>query len=230
MHAHTSANKLAVTSGLRPLTDPLIDNNPITLQILGLCSALAVTTSLINAAIMAAAMTGVLACSSTVISMIRHHLPSSIRIIVQVTIIASLVIVADQILKAFAPGVSRRLTVFVGLIVTNCIVLARAEAFASQNPVGPSLLDGLGHGLGYSLLLLSVGAIREFLGSGSLLGYQIMTLSTEDGWYVRNGMMLLPPAAFFVIGLLIWAIRTWKTDQLEMAEYRIEVVHQSEVQ
>jgi Na+-transporting NADH:ubiquinone oxidoreductase subunit D len=205
----------------RVLLDPLIDNNPITLQILGICSALAVTTKLSTAIVMSLSVIAVLALSSAAISLIRHHIPRSIRIIVQITIIASLVIVVDQVLKAFLYEMSKTLSVFVGLIVTNCIVLGRAEAFASKNPVGLSVLDGLGNGLGYGLILLAVGAIRELFGSGSLLGFTILPLAADGGWYTPLGIMLLPPSAFFIIGLMIWVIRSWKKEQVEQPEYTI---------
>ncbi len=211
------------------ILDPLVDNNPITLQILGIGSALAVTTTLSASLIMCLALTGVLAASNVSISMIRRHIPSSIRIIVQMTIIASLVIVVDQLLKAYAFDIAKRLSVFVGLIITNCIVLGRAEAFAMKNPPWMSFLDGIGNGLGYSLILIIVGTTRELIGSGTLLGYQILKPVTEGGWYYTNGMMLLPPSAFFIIGLLIWAVRTWKTEQVEKREYQIHQVHRTEV-
>ena len=211
----------------RALLDPLIDNNPITLQILGICSALAVTTKLSTAIVMSLSVIAVLGLSSAAISLIRHHIPRSIRIIVQITIIASLVIVVDQVLKAFLYDISKQLSVFVGLIVTNCIVLGRAEAFASKNPVGLSVLDGLGNGLGYGLILLTVGAIRELFGSGSLLGFPILQLSADGGWYSPLGIMLLPPSAFFIIGLMIWVIRTWKKKQVEQPEYSIRTAAQS---
>lgn len=211
------------------LVDPLVDNNPITLQILGICSALAVTTTLGASLIMCLALTTVIALSNASISMIREHTPTNIRIIVQMTIIASLVIVADQVLKAYAYEMSKTLSVFVGLIITNCIVLGRAEAFAMQNPPGLSLVDGLGNGLGYSLILITVGTIRELLGAGTLLGYPLLALITEGGWYVPNGLMLLPPSAFFIIGLLIWAIRSWKPQQVEKPEYQIHQVHRTEM-
>ena len=209
--------------------DPLLDNNPITLQILGICSALAVTTSLAPALLMSAAVTAVLILSNASVSVIRHHVPSSIRIIVMMTIIASLVIIVDQVLKAFAFDVAKRLTVFVGLIITNCIVLGRAEAFAMKNGVWLSILDGLGNALGYSLILIIVATCRELFGSGTLLGYQILPLVSAGGWYYPNGLMLLAPSAFFIIGLLIWGIRTWKTAQLEDPEYQIHEVHRTEV-
>ena len=211
------------------LLDPLFNNNPITLQILGICSALAVTTTLLNALIMSLALTTVVTLSNASISMIRNHTPSSIRIIVQMTVIASLVIVVDQLLKAYAFETSKQLSVFVGLIITNCIVLGRAEAFAMKNPVGMSFLDGLGNGLGYSLILIIVGATRELFGSGKLLGYQVLTLVTDGGWFYPVGIMLLPPSAFFIIGLLIWGLRTWKTEQVEKADYQIHQVHRTEV-
>ncbi|MFK7794232.1 MAG: NADH:ubiquinone reductase (Na(+)-transporting) subunit D [Gammaproteobacteria bacterium] len=208
--------------------DPLIDNNPITLQILGICSALAVTTTLGAALIMCLALTSVTALSNASISMIRDHIPSSIRIIVQMTIIASLVIVVDEILKAYAYEASKTLSVFVGLIITNCIVLGRAEAFAMKNPVGISFLDGVGNGLGYSVVLISVAVVRELFGSGSLLGYTILPLTKDGGWYEPNGLMLLPPSAFFIIGLMIWAIRSWKPQQVEKREYQVHRIHRTE--
>ena len=208
--------------------EPVIDRNPITLQVLGVCSALAVTTQMIPALIMGLALTFVLAASSAAISMIRNHMPGNIRIIIQMTIIASLVILVDQFLKAFAYDISRQLSVFVGLIITNCIVLGRAEAYASSNPVGPSVLDGLGHGVGYAVVLLGVAFIRELFGSGKLFGIEILPLVTEGGWYVPNGLLLLAPSAFFIIGLMIWAIRAWKPVQVEKPEYQIHVVHRGE--
>ncbi len=211
------------------LLDPLIDDNPITLQILGICSALAVTTSLAPALLMCAAVTAVLILSNAAVSLIRHHVPSSIRIIVMMVIIASLVIIVDQVLKAFAFELSKRLTVFVGLIITNCIVLGRTEAFAMKNGVGLSILDGLGNALGYSLVLIIVAVCRELIGSGTLLGYEILPLVTAGGWYIPNGLMLLAPSAFFIIGFLIWGIRTWTTAQVEKPEYQIHAVHRTEV-
>lgn len=207
------------------LVDPLIDNNPITLQILGICSALAVTTTLSAALVMCIALTSVIALSNASISMIRHHIPSSIRIIVQMTIIASLVIVVDQILKAYAYETSKTLSVFVGLIITNCIVMGRAEAFAMSNPVGASFMDGVGNGLGYSVVLIVVAVIRELFGSGTLLGYTVMPLVNDGGWYEPNGLLLLPPSAFFIIGFMIWGIRSWKTTQVEKPEF---VIHKTE--
>jgi Na+-transporting NADH:ubiquinone oxidoreductase subunit D len=216
------------TATTRLLTEPILDNNPITLQILGICSALAVTTKLAPAITMSIALTVVLVCASVLISLIRRHMPSSIRIIVQMTIVASLVIVVDQVLQAFADELSKQLSVFVGLIITNCIVLGRAEAFASKNPPWPSFLDALGHGLGYSLILITVAAIRELLGSGTLLGVEVLPLIEDGGWYQPNGLMLLAPGAFFIIGLMIWAIRSLRPQQVEKPEYRIHVVHRTE--
>lgn len=211
------------------LTDPLIDNNPIMLQVLGICSALAVTTSLVTSLIMSLALTAVVAFSNLSISMIRRQIPSSIRIIVQMTIIASLVIIVDQILKAYAYDISKQLSVFVGLIITNCIVMGRAEAFAMSNPPGLSFLDGIGNGLGYSLVLITVGTIRELFGTGKLLGYPILPVVHDGGWYVPNGLLLLPPSAFFIIGLMIWAVRTFRPEQVEKPEYQIHAVHRTEV-
>jgi Na+-transporting NADH:ubiquinone oxidoreductase subunit D len=209
--------------------DPLIDNNPITLQMLGICSALAVTTSLLPALLMCVALTCVTALSCAAISLIRHRIPNNIRIIVHMTIIASLVILTDQLLRAYAFETSKQLSVFVGLIITNCIVLGRAEAFAMKNPDGLSFLDGLGNGLGYSLILIAVATLRELFGAGTLLGYSILPLTQDGGWYQGNGMMLLPPSAFFIIGLLIWAIRTWRKQQVERADYQIHEVHRTDV-
>jgi Na+-transporting NADH:ubiquinone oxidoreductase subunit D len=211
------------------VTDPLVDNNPILLQILGICSALAVTSALIPALTMGLALTTVLAFSSAVISAIRNYIPSSIRIIVQMTVIAALVIIVDQTLKAFAYEISKQLSVFVGLIITNCIVLGRAEAFATKNGVGFSFLDGLGNGLGYSAVLALVGAIRELSGSGSLGGVQVFTPVSAGGWFQPIGIMVLAPGAFFLLGFLVWGLRAWKTAQVEEAEYRIHVVHREEV-
>ena len=213
----------------RILLDPLVNNNPVALQILGICPTLAVTTSLATASMMALALTSVLAFSNVFISTIRRYVPTNIRIIVYMTIIASLVIVVDQLLKAFAYELSKQLSVFVGLIITNCIVLGRAEAFASKNPVVPSFLDGIGHGLGFSLILITVGSVRELIGTGKLLGYQLLPLARDGGWYEPNGLMLLAPAAFVIIGLLIWGIRSWKTEQVEKPQYQIRQVHRTEV-
>ncbi len=195
--------------------DPLVNNNPIALQVLGICSALAVTTKLETSITMCVAVIFVLVFSNLGVSLIREFIPSSIRIIVQMTIIASLVIFVEQVLKAFAYETSKTLSVFVGLIITNCIVMGRAEAFAMKNPPKISMLDGLGNGLGYSLILIVVGVFRELFGSGKLFGTTVLPLATEGGWYSPNGLMLLSPSAFFIIGLCIWAIRSWKPDQVE---------------
>ena len=206
------------------LIDPLVDNNPITLQVLGICSALAVTSSLQVSFVMALAVIFVTGFSSMFISMIRNHIPGSIRIIVQMVVIASLVILVDQILKAFAFEISKTLSVFVGLIITNCIVMGRAEAFAMKNPPLDSFIDGVGNGLGYGLILMLVGVIRELFGSGSLFGFTILETVNNGGWYVPNGLLLLPPSAFFIIGLIIWAFRSWKPAQVEEREYKIQTV------
>ena len=197
------------------LLNPLVNNNPIALQVLGICSALAVTTQLKTSIIMAIAVTVVLGFSNAAVSSIRHYIPSSIRIIVQMTIISSLVIVVDQFLQAFAPAASKTMSVFVGLIITNCIVMGRAEAFAMKNPPLISALDGIGTALGYSLILIIVGFFRELLGFGKLLGYTVMPIHSDGGWYIPNGLMLLPPSAFFLIGFIIWLLRTWKPEQVE---------------
>ncbi len=207
------------------LIDPLVDNNPITLQILGICSALAVTSSLKNSLLMAIALTAVLAFSNASISAIRNHIPSNIRIIVQMTIIASLVIVVDQIMRAYAYDTAKQLSVFVGLIITNCIVMGRAEAYAMKNGVGMSFMDGIGNGLGYSLLLIIVAFFRELFGSGTLFGFEILKLTKNGGWYEPNGLMLLPPSAFFIIGLIIWVVRTWKPEQVEQPDFKIHEQH-----
>ncbi len=206
------------TDSTRTLTRPVFDENPIALQVLGVCSALAVTKTLATALVMCLALTAVLTASNTAISAIRKLVPRSIRLIVQITIIASLVIVADQFLRAFAWELSKELSVFVGLIVTNCIVLGRAETFAMNNSVGASALDGLGNGLGYSVILIAVGSVRELLGAGALLGYQLLPLASEDGWFQPIALMRSPPSAFFIIGGLIWLLRTWKTSQVEESE------------
>ncbi len=214
----------------KALIEPLIVNNPIIVQILGICSALAITSKLAPAVTMSLALTAVVACSNAAISAIRRHIPNNIRIIVQMTIIASLVIVVDQLLRAYAPDISKQLSVFVGLIITNCIVLGRAEAYAMKNPVWPSFLDGLGQGLGYSLILVALGAFRELFGFGTLWGYTILPLVGDGGWYRPNSLLPLAPSAFFLVALIIWAVRTWKRDQQEQADYRIQVVHRTETQ
>ena len=203
------------------LADPIFKNNPIALQILGICSALAVTTSLKVTVVMCIALTLVTAFSSFFISSIRRYIPSSIRIIVQMTIIASLVIVVDQVLKAVAYDISKQLSVFVGLIITNCIVMGRAEAFAMKNPPMASFYDGIGNGLGYSMVLMVVAFFRELFGAGKLWGYEVLSLTTDGGWYVANGMMLMAPSAFFLIGLLIWVIRIYDKKQVEQPDFKI---------
>ncbi len=203
------------------LLNPVFQNNPIGLQILGICSALAVTSNLRTALVMSLGLTLVTAFSNLSISAIRNQIPSSIRMIVQMVIIASLVIVVDQMLKAFAYSVSKQLSVFVGLIITNCIVMGRAEAFAMANPPKLSFLDGIGNGLGYSAMLVTLGVIRELCGSGKLLGITILPTVNEGGWYVPNGLLLLPPSAFFLIGLIIWGLRTWKSNQKEVPVFKI---------
>ncbi len=203
------------------LLNPLFNNNPIALQMLGICSALAVTTNLNTALVMSIALTLVCGFSSLFVSLIRSQIPSSIRMIVQVVIIASLVIVVDQTLKAFAYSLSKQLSVFVGLIITNCIVMGRAEGFAMQNPPVLSFLDGIGNGLGYSAVLISVGVVRELFGAGKLFGVSILPLVTEGGWYQPNGLLLLPPSAFFLIGFLIWGLREWKRGQVEKTQFKM---------
>jgi len=215
-------------SAKQVLFEPIFSNNPIALQILGICSALAVTSSMSVTIVMCISVIAVTAFSSLAVSLIRSQIPASIRIIVQMTIIASLVIVVDQLLKAYAYEISKQLSVFVGLIITNCIVMGRAEGFAMQNGPGLSFLDGVGNGLGYSVLLLFVGFWRELFGSGSLFGYTILTPVNEGGWYVTNGLLLLPPSAFFIIGLSIWALRTWKPEQVEDLDYKLSAHKTSE--
>ncbi|MGO1395336.1 MAG: NADH:ubiquinone reductase (Na(+)-transporting) subunit D [Halomonas sp.] len=204
------------------LTAPIFQNNPIALQILGICSALAVTTSMSVSLVMALAVIFVTAFSNLFVSLIRNHIPSSIRIIVQMTIIASLVIVVDQILKAYAYEMSKQLSVFVGLIITNCIVMGRAEGFAMSNTPGMSFLDGIGNGLGYGFVLMVVGFFRELLGSGSVFGITILQTVQNGGWYVPNGLLLLPPSAFFIIGLLIWVMRSVNPEQVEDNEFKMK--------
>ncbi len=203
------------------LLNPIFNNNPIGLQILGICSALAVTSNLKTALVMSIALTLVTGFSNLFISMIRSQIPSSIRMIVQMVIIASLVIVVDQVLKAYAYSLSKQLSVFVGLIITNCIVMGRAEAFAMQNPPVVSFFDGIGNGLGYSAMLIVLGVIRELFGAGKLMGYTIIPVVNDGGWYQPNGLLLLPPSAFFLIGLIIWGIRTWKKEQLEKPSFKM---------
>ena len=197
------------------LLDPVFNENPIARQILGICSALAVTAKLETSVVMALAVIFVLSFSNLAVSLIRNHIPSSIRILVEMTIIASLVIIADQFIKAFAFDISKQLSVYVGLIITNCIIMGRAEAFALKNPPLVSFLDGIGNGLGYSFVLLVVGFLRELFGSGKLMGIEVLKTTTDGGWYLPNGLMVLPASAFLLIGFLIWTIRTWKPEQVE---------------
>lgn len=203
------------------LFKPIVSENPITLQILGICSALAVTTSLRVTIVMCVALTVVTAFSNFFISLVRGYMPSSIRIIIQMAIISVLVILVDQLLQAFAYDISKQLSVFVGLIITNCIVMGRAEAFAMKNPPVISFMDGIGNGLGYSCILLILGTVRELLGSGSLFGIEILPLVSNGGWYQGNGLMLLAPSAFFIIGFIIWIVRTKRVDQVEKSEFRL---------
>ncbi|MDA0146804.1 NADH:ubiquinone reductase (Na(+)-transporting) subunit D [Vibrio sp. LaRot3] len=202
----------------KSLLAPVLDNNPIALQVLGVCSALAVTTKLETAFVMTLAVIFVTALSNFSVSLIRNHIPNSVRIIVQMAIIASLVIVVDQVLKAYLYDISKQLSVFVGLIITNCIVMGRAEAFAMKSEPLPSLIDGIGNGLGYGFVLITVGFFRELFGSGKLFGMEVLPLVSNGGWYQPNGMMLLAPSAFFLIGFLIWAIRILKPEQVEAKE------------
>ncbi len=203
------------------IVKPIFTNNPIALLIFGVCSALALTSNLNTALVMTLAVMAVTAFSSMFVSLMRNQMPSSIRIICQMTIIASLVIVVDQILKAVAYDTSKQLSVFVGLIITNCIVMGRAEAFAMKNPPLPSFLDGIGNGLGYGAVLMFVGFIRELFGAGSLFGIEVLPLVTNDGWYMSNGLLLLPPSAFFIIGLMIWLMRTYDVSQVEKPDFVI---------
>jgi Na+-transporting NADH:ubiquinone oxidoreductase subunit D len=200
------------------LTSPVIHNNPIALQVLGVCSALAVTTTLQNAIVMTGAVLFVTAFSNLFISMIRNYIPNSVRIIVQMAIIASLVILVDQVLKAYAYGLSKQLSVYVGLIITNCIVMGRAEAFAMKNKPFPSFIDGIGNGLGYGFILVIVGGFRELFGAGALFGIEILPLTSNGGWYQANGLLLLPPSAFFIIAGIIWAVRIYRPEQVEPKE------------
>ena len=210
------------------LIAPLLRENPVTLHVLGICSALAITNSLTSSLVMSAALVVVLLVSNVSISLIRHHLPASVRIIVQITIIASAVTVIDQFLSAFLPATARTLSVYISLIVTNCIVLGRAEACAMKNPVGVSILDAIGNGLGYSIVLIIVATLRELFGSGSLMGYRILELAQDGGWFQPNEMMLLPPSAFFIIGCMIWVIRSWKPGQKEKPEFEPIALQQEE--
>ena len=203
------------------LIDPLFNNNPIAFQVLGICSALAITTKMDTAFVMSVAVIAVTMSSNFFVSALRNQIPTNIRIIVQLTIIASLVIVVDQILKAYFFEISKQLTVFVGLIITNCIIMGRAEAFAMKNPPLPSFVDGIGNGLGYSVVLLVVAFFRELFGAGKLFGFEILPLANEGGWYSPNGLMLLAPSAFFLIGLFIWALRSWDKQQVEEPDFKM---------
>ena len=206
---------MAQVSPREAFIDPLFNNNPIALQVLGICSALAVTTKMSTALVMCAAVIAVTALSNLSISLMRNYIPGSIRIIVQLTVIASLVIITDQVLKAFVYDIAKQLSVFVGLIITNCIVMGRAEAFAMQNTVRLSAIDGFANGVGYSIVLIAVAFFRELFGTGKLFGMTILHPVNEGGWYVTNGLMVLAPAAFFLIGCFIWAVRSWKPEQIE---------------
>ncbi|HIC56332.1 MAG TPA: NADH:ubiquinone reductase (Na(+)-transporting) subunit D [Acidobacteria bacterium] len=197
------------------LIDPLFNNNPIAFQVLGICSALAITTKMDTAFVMSVAVIAVTMSSNFFVSALRNQIPTNIRIIVQLTIIASLVIVVDQILKAYFFEISKQLTVFVGLIITNCIIMGRAEAYAMQNPPIDSVVDGFGNGLGYGAILMVTAFVRELFGSGTVLGTSVFPLAAEGGWYTPNGLMVLSPGAFFIIGFLIWALRVWKPEQME---------------
>ena len=203
------------------LLNPIFNDNPIALQILGLCSALAITSNLYVTLIMCVALTSVVSLSNLFVSLIRNHIPTNVRMIIQMTIVASLVILVDELLKAYDYESSKTLTVFVGLIITNCIVMGRAEAFAMQNSPWPSFLDGLGIGIGYSLILIIVATVREFFGSGSLLGFEILPLVQNGGWYIGNNFARLSSSSLFIIGLFIWVLRSWKTGQIEEPEFRV---------
>ncbi len=197
------------------LLEPIFTNNPISMQVLGICSALAVTTKLETSVVMSMAVISVMSLSNLSVAILRNYIPPNVRIVIQLTIIASLVIITDQVLKAYAYDVSRQLSVFVGLIITNCIVMGRAEAFAMQNRPYPSLVDGFGNGIGYSLILITVGFFRELFGAGTLFDVQVLPLAAEGGWYVPNGLMVLAPAAFFLIGVFIWVHRSLYPDLQE---------------
>jgi Na+-transporting NADH:ubiquinone oxidoreductase subunit D len=200
---------------LQVLIGPVFNNNPIALQVLGICSALAVTSKMETSLVLSVCVTLVCAFSNLGVSLIRKQIPSVIRICVQISIIATLVILVDEVLKAYMFELSKQLSVFVGLIITNCIIMGRAEGYAMRKGPFLSFLDGIGNGLGYTVILMGVGFIRELSGSGSLFGVQILALQSQGGWYVPNGLMLLPPSAFFIIGFMIWALRTWKPDQVD---------------
>ena len=206
---------MAETTTRQLLLHPILQRNPIALLVLGICSALAVTGKMSTAFVMSVCVTVVVAFSSLTISLVRHHIPNSVRIGIQITVIATMVILVDQILKAFYFDLSKQLSIYVGLIITNCIVMGRAEGFAMNNPPKASFIDGIGNGLGYGFVLMVVAFIRELFGSGSLFGYEILKLTSNGGWYVRNGLLLLPASAFFLIALLIWLLRTMDPDQQE---------------
>lgn len=212
---------------LRIMTGPILAENPVTLQILGICTALAVSTSMTTAITMSVATTAVLVASSATISALRRHIPNAIRLILEITIIASLVILADLVLQAYAFAVSQRLSIFVFLIVTNCIVLGRAEAFAMANPVWPSMLDAFGNGLGYSAALLSVAFVRELFGNGTLFEARVFALAEDGGWFQPVSFFLLAPSAFFLLGLLIWAIRTWRAEQVERNPHPVPLMERT---
>ncbi len=199
----------------KTLLEPIFDNNPIALGVLGICSALAVTSKLETSLVMSLAVIFVLAFSNLSVSIIRNHIATSTRILVEMTIIASLVIIADEVIKAYAFDISKQLSVYVGLIITNCIIMGRAEAYALKNPPLQSIADGIGNGLGYTFILITVAFVRELFGSGKLLGLSILPLTTDGGWYLSNGLLLTPASAFFLIGGIIWVIRTFKKDQVE---------------
>ena len=203
------------------LLNPIFNDNPIALQILGICSALAVTTSLYPTLLMCLALTSVLCLSNLFVSIIRNHIPTNVRMIVQITLIASLVVLVDEVLKAYDYETSKTIGVFVALIVTNCIVMGRAEAYAMQNGPWLSFLDGLGNGLGYSLILIIVAIIRELFGSGTLLGNEILILTQNGGWYLGNNYMVLSSSSFILIGLFIWLLRSWKVEQIEEPEFQV---------
>lgn len=209
------------------LTDPLVRQNPVMLQILGICSALAVTTSMATALTMAASLTVVLVLSAGIISVIRRHIPDAIRLIVQIVIVASLVIVIDQILQAYLHDISQKLSVFVSLITTNCLVLGRTESYARLNPPVPSMVDALGNGLGYSLVLVVLGSLRELFGAGRLLGWQVLPLAEQGGWFTPMSLMLLAPSAFFLLGGLVWALRSLRSEQAEPLEFTPPVTREA---
>ncbi len=206
-------------TGKHPFTSPLVRENPLTLNVLGVCAALAITNSLTNSLVMSAALTTVLILSNATISLVRKLLPSSVRLIVQITVIASAVTVIDQFLKAYLPDAAAKLTVYISLIITNCIVLGRAEGCAMKEGVGTSVLDALGNGLGYSIILITVATVRELLGKGTLMGYTVFPLAQDGGWYHENALVMLAPSAFFIIGILVWAVRTWRPEQNEEPDF-----------